>query len=172
VIEIRGFKDGGEPLRTDFLDFTLVDDTPPPPPAPEPFRVETEAFTVEQGFVVGNLGDASGGKVLFAGGSGEQIASYIFTAASGVYDLDLGYFDENDGAAALSVFVNNSQIDSFVWDQNLGSALANAATRAVRAIDGVTLQTNDVIEIRGFKDGGEPLRTDFLDFTYVDDLMM
>ena len=68
--------------------------------------------------------------------------------------------------------MNNTQIDSFVWDQNLSSGFANAATRAVRAIDGVTLQTNDVIEIRGFKDGGEPLRTDFLDFTYVDDLMM
>ena len=63
------------------------------------------------------------------------------------------------------------EIDSFVWDQNLGSANATKGTRAVHAIDGVELEAGDVIRISGTPNAGEPLRVDFLDFAYVDDLV-
>jgi hypothetical protein len=41
----------------------------------------------------------------------------------------------------------------------------------VRHIADVAIETGDVVELVGQRDGGEPLRTDFLDFTYVDDLV-
>ncbi len=149
--------------------FTVsISDAPPPPP----FRVEAETFTIVQGFSVANNTNASEGKFLVANGAGQQIANYAFTAASGLYDLDLGYFDENDGAASLAVFVNGAEIDSWVWNQNLGTAVAAPAARTARSIDGVALETGDVIEIRGFQNAGEPLRTDYLDFTFVDNLLI
>ena len=92
-------------------------------------------------------------------------------AEQGNWDLDLGSFDENDGAAQLTVFVNDVAIDSFVWDQNLGNANATKGTRAVHAIDGVELETGDVIRISGTPNASEAIRVDFLDLAYVDDLV-
>jgi len=173
IVELRGFGGKGEPLRTDYLDFDRVGDIPPPPPTD--FRVEAETLTIVQGFAVEEIGpQASGGSVLRATGAGEQIASYAFAAAPGVYDLAIGYFDENDGTASLRVLRNGSEIDSFIWNQDLGSPLADPSTATVRQITGVTLALDDVIEIRGFGDNpdgsaNEPLRTDYIDFSRVGD---
>ena len=173
IVELRGFGGKGEPLRTDYLDFDRVGDIPPPPPTD--FRVEAETLTIVQGFAVEEIGpQASGGSVLRATGAGEQIASYAFAAAPGVYDLAIGYFDENDGTASLRVLRNGSVIDSFIWNQDLGSPLADPSTATVRQITGVTLALDDVIEIRGFGDNpdgsaNEPLRTDYIDFSRVGD---
>jgi hypothetical protein len=37
------------------------------------------------------------------------------------------FFEENDGAAQLTIFVNDVQIDSLAWKQNLASARACTA---------------------------------------------
>ncbi|KUJ78168.1 hypothetical protein AVO45_09475, partial [Ruegeria marisrubri] len=162
----------GNPVAADpTLDgFTVDLSSPPPPPPSDPFRVEAETFTILSGFVVKNNGQGSGDQFLQAGDSGEQRASYTFTAASGVYDLGLGHFDESDGQSQMSVLVNGTQIDSFVWNLDAGGPLADQTSFVERTISGVALSTGDVIEIVGTSDGGEPLRTDYIDFQFVDDL--
>ncbi|WP_217358544.1 hypothetical protein, partial [Ruegeria atlantica] len=136
---------------------------------PAPFRVEAETFNIVSGFNIKSNAVASGGQYLQAGGSGEQRASYTFTEATGVYDLGLGYFDESDGQSQMSVLVNGVEIDNFIWNVDAGEALANPTSFVERTISDVSLTSGDVIEIVGFKDGSEPLRTDYFDFTYVDD---
>ena len=95
----------------------------------------------------------------------------VFDGPDGAWDIDLGYFDENDGAAQLAVSINGVEIDSWVWDQDLGSPNAKGSTKAVRAIDGVELHAGDILRIAGTANGGEPLRVDFLDFAYVEELV-
>lgn len=57
---------------------------------PSPFRVEAEDLTVDQSFLVKNLGNASNGQVLQAGGDGEQRATYVFAGDDGLWDIGLG----------------------------------------------------------------------------------
>ncbi|KUJ80905.1 hypothetical protein AVO45_07735 [Ruegeria marisrubri] len=162
----------GNPVAADpTLDgFTVDLSSPPPPPPSDPFRVEAETFTILSGFVVKNNGHASNGQFLKAGNAGEQRAAYTFAQSDGIYDLTIGHFDESDGQSQMSVLVNGTQIDSFVWDLDAGGKFADQSSFAERTISGVALSAGDVIEIVGFKDKGEPLRTDYVDFEFVDTL--
>ena len=133
-------------------------------------RVEAEAFTINTGFVVNSLGPASGGQILKAGSSAEQRASHTFAGTDGLYDLKVGYFDENDGVATLSVVVDGVTIDSWQWNQNFGTPNANGTSRTVRTIEDVAISAGDVIQLVGFSNAGEPLRTDYVEFTRIGDL--
>jgi len=167
VIDLRGFGVRGEPLRTDYLDFAFRGEAR----TPEPVRVEAEDFTLVQGLKIMDRSAASGGANIEASGPGQQIATHVFAGPSGVYRLDLGYFDENDAVASMQVLVNDVQVDAFLWDRDLGSAFANPLTLTERSIEAVTLQSGDVIMLRGQTAVGEPLRTDYLDFIWTDNLL-
>ncbi|MDA7422406.1 hypothetical protein, partial [Tritonibacter multivorans] len=136
-------------------------------PTPDPFRVEAEALTIISGFVIRNNGNASSGQYLQSGGSGEQRASYTFTSENGIYDITIGHFDESDGQSTMSLLVNGVLIETFTWDQDAGAAIANASAFATYTISDVTLEAGDVVEILGTPNASEPLRTDYLEFTYT-----
>ncbi|NRB18318.1 MAG: FG-GAP repeat protein [Rhodobacteraceae bacterium] len=145
----------------DLASFTVAIDDQPPPAF---FRKEAEDFDILTSYTVKSLAVASGDAVLQAVGSGEKRASYIFDQPTGNYDLKIGYFDENDGEASFRLLVDGVEIDSFLWDQDLGSPLAIATTATTRDVLGVSLQTGSVIEAIGQKDGREPARFDYIDF--------
>lgn len=134
---------------------------------PDPFRVEAETLTVVAGFVVRSNNNASNDAYLRSGGSGEQRASYKFAGADGAYDITIGHFDESYGQSIMSLLVNGSLAGSFIWDQDAGDAVANSSAFATYTINGVPLVAGDLVEIVGTKNGGEPLRTDYLDFAFV-----
>ena len=166
VIELRGARDGGEPLRIDYLDLDVAG--PIPQPQPTAFTVEAEALEIVSGFAVVSNPNASGDAFLVdtganEAGAGEARAAYTVTQA-GTFDLTVGYFDETDGVSSLRVLLNDVEIDAFDWDGTGGTALASPQSRAERTIEGVTLRAGDQLEIAGFGDGTEPLRTDFLRF--------
>ncbi|MDA7422405.1 hypothetical protein, partial [Tritonibacter multivorans] len=138
-----------------------------PVPPPPPFRVEAEAMTIVAGFVIRDNNSASAGQYLQAGGSEAQRASYLFADQSGSYDITIGHFDENDGQSTMSLLVNGSLAGTFIWDQDAGDAVANGTAFATYTISGVPLAAGDLVELVGTKDGGEPLRTDYLDFAFV-----
>ena len=161
-IELKGTRAPGEPVRTDYLDFTPIDSAPP-----APFRVEAEDFTLGAGFAVRARGAASGGANIEAlGFEGEAVAALVFTGPDGFYDLALGHFDENDGVARTRLLVNGAEIVAFDWDSDLGSDRATAQALTERLFEDVALEAGDVIELRGTRAPGEPLRTDYLDFAW------
>ncbi|MES0826902.1 right-handed parallel beta-helix repeat-containing protein [Ruegeria sp. SCP11] len=127
------------------------------------YRFEAEDFSLTNGFSVNTLSPASGGQVIRVkeGQSGE--ASTVFTGESGTYDLNIGYFDEADGASDLTVLVNGKAVHSWVWDQNLGSIYADEATATELTIENVQINSGDVITFAGTGDAQEPLRIDYLD---------
>ena len=166
VIELRGTRDEGEPLRIDYLDLDLAG--PIPQPQPTAFTVEAEALEIVSGFAVVSNPNASDDAFLVdtganEAGAGEARAAYTVTQA-GTFDLTVGYFDETDGVSSLRVLLNDVEIDAFDWDGTGGTALASPQSRAERTIEGLALEAGDRLEIAGFGDGTEPLRTDFLRF--------
>ncbi|MEM9600377.1 MAG: right-handed parallel beta-helix repeat-containing protein, partial [Pseudomonadota bacterium] len=156
-----------------------VDDDPEPvKPDPEPVEpkdppkadkdtvvVEAEDLEVESGMEVRKIGAASDDKVLQADRSGEpQKASTIFEGKAGTYNLTVDYFDESDGESQLSVLVNNKEVASWTWDDDLGSHLANQKSLTSKVIEALNIQPGDEIALVGKTDGREPLRVDKLTF--------
>ncbi|WP_226624667.1 malectin domain-containing carbohydrate-binding protein [Alloyangia pacifica] len=184
TLQLSGVSGGGEPLRIDFAEFTPVEDGSGSgtggggtgggdtggggtggggTPAGDPFRVEAEDLTLVQGFAVFGNPHASGDQLIQATDPGTQIASYTVTEA-GSFDLTLGYFDESDGQSTLTVLVNGTEVDSFVWDLDAGDAVVNASSFAEHTISGLDLAVGDTLQLSGVSGGGEPLRIDYLDF--------
>ena len=136
-------------------------------PAAPPVRVEAEDFTRVQGFTVANNSNASAGQMLQASGTGPQVAQNVFTGTAGLYTIGIGHFDENDGTASMVVKVNGLAVDAFLWDQQLGSGSVVNATRASHFTGGIELRAGDVVEISGRPNAGEPLRVDFVEYSFT-----
>jgi len=159
VVELVGQRDGGEPLRTDWIDIAAM---------PEVGLGRTEAEMLATagttvGFAPHQAMHGSGGAYLQASGPGPSRAGMIFSGAEGAYDLTLGYFDEADGVSHMAIRVNGETVDDWAWDDADSVAFANPNSRAERVIAGLNLAAGDVIEFVGQRDGGEPLRTDWLE---------
>ena len=182
VVTLQGQHDGGEPLRIDTvrlemtaeLDGTDTDtgNTGDLGNSGElgnvgeigtVISVEAEDMVLTDGYVLKNIGGASGGTVIQNETDTVQTASYAFDGDAGVYSLSVNYFDENDGVASLAVLVNGEEVASWDWDADLGSALANSGTKASKLIEGLSLSEGDVISLQGLNDGREPVRVDSID---------
>lgn len=173
VIELSGTGTNSEPLRTDSMELLFQSassssgsgsssgSTSSSGSLTEIF-VEAEALNLSGDYVVVNNGVASGSKFIQCNGSGS--ASYTFTGASGNYVIEVGYFDENDAVATMSVTVNGSQLDSWRWDSTSGSNLANSASFTTRNLPSVYLKAGDVIQLSAVGSSSEPARTDYLRF--------
>ena len=125
-------------------------------------RTEAEALTIGAGFAVQSNPNGSGGAFLQATASASS-AGGVFGGTAGVYDLTIGYVDETDGVSHFEVVVDGTVVDAFDWDGTFGDALATPSSLASRTIADVALSSGSQIVLRGMQDGGEPLRTDYID---------
>jgi hypothetical protein len=91
-------------------------------------------------------------------------AQYIFNGLSGVYDLNTAYFDENDGTSNFSLSVNGAVKDSWIADQDLGSAGIASSNLVVRTTKEVALNTGDTITLTGEFENWEAARIDYLEY--------
>ncbi|MEO0813552.1 MAG: hypothetical protein AAFY60_11870, partial [Myxococcota bacterium] len=136
------------------------------PDTPEQtISVEAEDLELLQGFAVSGSAVASGGEwiQLAAGELGE--ARYTFAGEEGTYDLRIIYFDEDDGIGSLTVFLNDVEVDSWLWNEQLGSPNASLETRRQRFVGELTVAPGDVIRLNGTSDAGERTRVDRLEFS-------
>lgn len=133
-------------------------------------RVEAEAMNLEN-YRIERIDFASGGAVAsFAGESSNErgSASFNFAGQAGVYDIVLGYFDEEGGQAELDPRLNDQSLGAFKLEQNLGSKFATADNLVRRTIgDNISLQAGDTFSIRGIENAGEHARIDYIDFISV-----
>ena len=150
-------------FRGDIYGFRLT-----PQPLPE-LMFEAEDLLLDT-YLIENNDAASGGKLISlrtaSGNSGS--ASVEFTAPSGFYDIVVGYLDETDGTAELVLQVNASVVDSWVLDEDLGSADPVAQTFTERTIQGVALETGDTLSVVGSRDLSEWARVDFVQILPAD----
>ncbi|MGD1931348.1 MAG: Calx-beta domain-containing protein, partial [Leptolyngbyaceae cyanobacterium] len=151
---------------------TIIDDEI----IPETVTFEAEAADTLLGDYIGgveSIGGASGSQVLsFVKGASGESGSAVFNldelTGTSDYDIILGTYDENDGTAAFTIFVNDTQVGELLLDQSLGSNAANAQTFITETVSfGVTLSQGDVLTVNAFEDADEHARLDFLQLVPV-----
>ncbi|MFG6107750.1 NF038122 family metalloprotease [Leptothoe sp. EHU-05/26/07-4] len=98
--------------------------------------------------------------------TGMQISSTsLFSGETGTYDVVVGYYDENDGAAEIIIKVDNQEVDRWFADQNLGSNEPNISTFTTRTVvQGLQISNLDLIEIIAIGDNGDRANLDYIQF--------
>ena len=118
-------------------------------------KLEAEDLFLDT-YLVENNSFASGEALISLRGAGPSgttgTASGEFTGPSGLYDVVVGYFDDNDGKGLLRFSVNDNLVDNWSLDQDLGFDFANDKTFQQRTIGGVELNTGDKLAIQGTSD--------------------
>jgi hypothetical protein len=111
---------------------------------------------------------ASGGKCIklsSARVTGDAI--YNFNGTTGRYNIQVWYFDENDGACTFRVFVNGTKVDEWIASQNFGSPNADALTRTSRIISNISIAYGNEIKLEAVQDASENGRFDNVVITGV-----
>ncbi|MBE9177903.1 hypothetical protein IQ268_04810 [Oculatella sp. LEGE 06141] len=134
-----------------------------------PIRIEAEDMSLLAYQVELDRSPASGGKLItLPAGVPQGIATTLFSGTSGVYNVVIGYFDENDGESSLSVQVGGN-VSSWRYDQNLKDGGVSAKNLVQRTLfEGVQIATGEMITIAGTADRNEFARVDYLEFIPVD----
>jgi uncharacterized protein YkwD len=116
-----------------------------------------------------NVGASSGkfiGTRQSSGATGQ--ANGTFTGDAGTYQVEVGYYDENDGKSPASVTVAGNKLQ-FTFDQNLGSSLPAASTHTTKVSHpSITLKNGDPFSLYGQANGAEYARFDYIDFIRTD----
>jgi alpha-glucuronidase len=129
-------------------------------------RVEAEAMQLA-GYRVTDITPweaASGSKAIECAGSGKPCAaSYRFEGRAGWYDLDVQYFDENDGRSTFKLFVGEQLVDEWLADDQLPTTKPDSHSSTRRPIRGLALRPGDVIRITATADGSEQAGVDYIE---------
>jgi alpha-glucuronidase len=131
-----------------------------------PDRIEAEAMELH-GYVpldVVPQETASGGKAVECPPPAQSCAAiFHFQHSAGWYDLDVQYFDQNNGASRFRIFVGNQVVDEWIADDRLPNAKVGGDTSVRRRISWLALRPGDEIRIEGSPDGGEHAVIDYVE---------
>ncbi|MGA7294751.1 MAG: alpha-glucuronidase family glycosyl hydrolase [Terriglobales bacterium] len=131
-----------------------------------PDRIEAESMGL-QGYVTVNVipwEDASGGKAIECVQTAQPCAAtFRFTGSSGWYEVDVEYFDQNNGISKYQVFLGNQLVDEWLADLQLPATQPNGDSSTRHRIHGLALRPGDEIRIEGFPDRGERAPLDYVE---------
>lgn len=141
----------------------------PQPSVPlDPIRFEAENMTLSGAYGIESQSFASNGGLIGLSDL-NGTASTTFTGATGTYKVVVGYYDESDGEATLTINIGGNQIDSWVFDNSPGGTRAAAKNFTLRTVaTELTVKSSDLIELVGLQDpNGENARVDYIEFIPV-----
>jgi alpha-glucuronidase len=131
-----------------------------------PGRVEAEAMQL-QGYVpfeVVPRETASGGKAIECAPAAQKCsATFPFDGAAGKYEVDVEYFDQNNGKSHFRVLVGDKVVDEWVADDHLPATKPGGDSSTRRRIPDLTLRPGDNICIEGVPDGEEHAALDYIE---------
>jgi len=129
-----------------------------------PDRVEAEGMQLNgyTSVAITPWENASGGKGIDCAVSQGCTAVYRFDRGAGWYDMDVEYYDLNDGESNFRVRVNGQFIDEWVANNHLTARKPGADSSSRRRIKGVALRPGDEIKIEGIPDRDEHAGLDFI----------
>lgn len=131
-----------------------------------PGRIEAEAMQL-QGYAQFDMDppeDASGGKAIECAQPAQNCAAaFRFDGAPGFYELDVEYFDQNNGTSKFRVLVNAQVVDEWLADDHLPAKRPNADSSTRRRITGLALRPGDNIRIEGVPNAEEHAALDYLE---------
>jgi lysophospholipase L1-like esterase len=121
----------------------------------KPFRLEAETFQLNNYVVESVPGIASNNGIIRVNGlTGQDVtgtATTTFNGPTGVYDLVIGYFDENDGVSEVTILVNGTAVPKGTWqfNKNFDTDSVNAKSFTRYSISGVEIPAGATITIQG-----------------------
>jgi len=108
--------------------------------------------------------NASGGKgIECAAPEKECTAEFRFDRPAGWYEIDVQYFDQNNGESRFRVLVNQQLVDEWRAGDHLPSNQPGGDTSTRRWITGIALRAGDEIRIEGTPDGEERAPLDYVE---------
>jgi alpha-glucuronidase len=130
-----------------------------------PERIEAEDMQLQgyAPFSAEPWESASGGKAVKCPDSiARCTAALKFTGAAGGYEVDVQYFDQNNGASRFRVSLGGHVVDDWRADDHLPSAKPNADSSTRRVLH-LALKPGDLIRIEGIPDNGERAPLDYVE---------
>ncbi len=106
---------------------------------------------------------ASGEKAVRCSATEGCSASLVYSGKSRWNDLNVRYFDQNDGISKFRVFLNDQLLDQWEASNNIPTKKIDGHSSSRRLIRGVALREGDRIRIVGIPDGGEPAALDYVE---------
>ncbi len=148
------------------------DTVAPPPPADVLVVVEAESLDLTgSDYVTTQLSGASGDSIIsFEGGSstGRGTVSTELNL-NGVYDVVLGYYDQNDGAAQMSVTLGGERLRYWVLNRDLPGSSPDSSNFIERQLSSASVITPGTrLEIFGLEKDGDTAAVDYVKFVPVD----
>jgi len=137
-----------------------------------PGRIEAEAMQLD-GYVpidVVPRENASGGQAIECPASAQKCsATFHFAGQPGWYELDVEYFDQNNGRSKFRVLLGDQVLDEWVADDHLPAPKLGGDSSTRRRIPGLPLRPGDLIRIEGFPDGEERAPLDYVEIESTPD---
>jgi alpha-glucuronidase len=131
-----------------------------------PGRVEAEAMQLE-GYVLFDVvprETASGGRAIECPPPAEKCsAAFRFEGVQGTYELDIEYFDQNNGKSRFRVAVGDRMVDEWIADDHLPATKPGGDSSSRRRIVGLALRSGENIRIEGVPDGEEHAALDYIE---------
>jgi alpha-glucuronidase len=111
--------------------------------------------------------NASGGKAIQC--TLPQSCSAIFRPdkAAGQYEIDVQYFDQNNGNAKYRLYVANKLVDEWTANDLLPTTKIDGDSSTRHRTTGITLAPSDEIRIEGFPDGDEHAALDYAEIVAI-----
>jgi alpha-glucuronidase len=132
----------------------------------DPDRIEAEAMRLER-YVpmdVTPWENASGGKgVECPAPAGNCTASFQFDRSAGWYEIDVQYFDQNNGESKFRVYVGDQLVDEWIANDHLPATSPNGDSSTRRWIPGLALRPGDTIRVEGYPDRDEGAALDYVE---------
>jgi len=130
-----------------------------------PDRVEAEAMQLKgyEPIDITPWENASGGKGIECPAPATSCsASFRFDRPAGWYELDVQYFDQNNGESRFRLFVGDQEVGGWTANAHLPAKKPNGDSSTRRRFAGLGLRPGDEIRIEGFPDQGEPAPLDYV----------
>jgi alpha-glucuronidase len=134
-----------------------------------PGRIEAESMqlTGYTAIAVTPWENASGGKAIECTSPQLQTCSakFEFRGITGQHEIDVQYFDTNNGEAKYRLYVGNKLVDEWTADDHLPTTKIGGDSSTRRRIPKISLQHGDEIRIEGFPDRDEHAALDYVEIT-------
>lgn len=130
-----------------------------------PNRLEAEDLTLN-GYTPVDVTppeNASGGKAIECQKQKGCSASLRFSGTGGNYEVDVQYFDQDNGASRFRVLENGRKIDEWVADDHLPAKKIGGDSSTRRRIHNVHLLAGDEIRMEGMPEGEEHAGIDYIE---------
>jgi len=107
--------------------------------------------------------NASGGKAIECSDTKGCSASFRVSSEPGKYEIDVEYFDQNNGKSRFRVLLNNNKVDEWAAEDYLPAKRIGGDSSTRRRIYELPLQPGDEIRLEGVPDGQEKAGLDYVE---------